>query len=105
MKRVAGINNWESNHAACEIVGINTFRHLQAKRMLNYFFGILQSGNVFIANMRYYFKFCSYVKCSIEKYFWEHYQINRLTSQPKCAVFARIDFIERHGPHSSYNPS
>ena len=31
VKQTAGLYTWDRNHLACEIVGINIFRHLQTK--------------------------------------------------------------------------
>ena len=43
VKRIAGLCTWDSNHSACEIVGVDIFRHLQAKRMFNFCLSIVKS--------------------------------------------------------------
>ena len=43
---IAGLCTWDSNHLACESVGVNIFRNLQAKRMFNFYQWIIKSENV-----------------------------------------------------------
>ena len=33
IKNVLNMNTWDSNHLACEILGVNLFKHFQAKRI------------------------------------------------------------------------
>ena len=102
VKKIAGLNPWDGNHGACEEVGVDIFKHLQAKRMISLYFKTMNSENRFLHDMRYYFRFASAIKIEIENFFEKNYGITRLSSNPKCAIMARIDFIQRHEPRSCY---
>ena len=102
VKKLAGLNYWDSNHEACNIVGVDIFKHLQAKRMLNLYFKALDSRSRFMQKMKYYFSRFSFVKSMVEEYFLKHYDIARLSSNPKCAILARINFVQLNEPRSSY---
>ena len=57
IKRVVNLNTWDSNHIACEIIGVNLFQHLQAKRMHNYYRSVLKSKNHYIQKTKYYWNY------------------------------------------------
>ena len=46
VKRIAGLCTWDSNHLTCESVGVNIFRHIQSKRMFNFYLSIIKSENM-----------------------------------------------------------
>ena len=54
IKKVLNMNSWDSNHLACEISEVNLFKHLQAKRMYNYYISILRSQNNVLIKSKYY---------------------------------------------------
>ena len=53
VKKIAGLPVWNSNHMACELIGVNIFRHLQAKRMYKFCVSLFCSKNKTINELRY----------------------------------------------------
>ena len=43
IKRLAGIHVWESNYAACVKIYANIFGHLLNKRLLKFYFDVINS--------------------------------------------------------------
>ena len=102
VKRIAGMNIWDSNHLACELVGVNVFKHLLAKRLVKHYFAIFGSRCAIIKYLKYYFQFNSEIRINIENLFKNHYGIENLLANDMDAVLARIDYVERNEPRSSY---
>ena len=69
VKRTVNLNVWDSNHVACEIIGVNIFTHLQAKRMFNYYMSVLRTKNHFLKKLKYYWNFVADIKKNIERIF------------------------------------
>ena len=88
IKKVLNMNSWDSNHLACEILGVNIFRHLQAKRMYNYYRSILRSKNNVLIKSKYYWQL--------------YYDVLDVFNNVYEAILSRIDFVERNEPRSSY---
>ena len=102
VKRVAGMNIWDGNHVACELVGVNLFKHLLAKRLLKHYFAIFKSTCTVINHLRYYFLFDSEIKSNIDNLFRSNYEIQDLLDNDIDAILSRIDYIERNEPRSNY---
>ena len=103
VKKVAGLNVWDSNHTACERVGVNTFSHLLAKRMLKFYFAIVNSENFIFKNLRHFFINGSMLSQRISTLFQEKYEVDSILTNDLHALLARIDFVERHEPRSNYS--
>ena len=103
VKRVGGFEVWNSNHDACEAVGVLLFRHLWAKRLLFFWHRLCLSRSPCTANLRYYFasKSCLYAK--IDALFSDKYDI-KVALNPLCAINSRIYFVQKHEPRSYYVP-
>ena len=102
IKKILGMNVWESNHLACERLGVNLFKHLQAKRMYNYYRSVLKSKNGVRIKLKYYWHFYSDIKMNIERIFKCDYDVEDVFENFDKAIISRIDFIERNEPRSSY---
>ena len=89
-------------HLACEILGVNLFRHLQAKRMFKYYRSVLRSKNGVLIKLKYYWHFYSDIKINIERIFKCDYDVEEVFDNFDKAILSRIDFIERNEPRSSY---
>ena len=61
------MNTWDCNHLACEILGVNIFRHLQANRIYNYYRSVLRSKNGVLIKSKYYWQFYSDIRINMEK--------------------------------------
>ena len=100
VKRVSGMNVWQSNHDACKVAGVNTFKHLYAKRRVNFLFSLRDSKSPCLTSLRYYLCFQSFIRNQIVDYFRDVYEVPNLLENPLCAIRARIDFVERNEPSS-----
>jgi len=102
VKRVASMNIWDSNHTACELVGVDTFPHLLAKRLLAHYISISYSRCPLLKILRYHFMFNSRVKRNVDRIFTERYNVTDVVNNDVDALYSRIDFIQRYEPRSHY---
>ena len=103
VKKIAGLNVWDSNHTGCEIAQVPIFRHLFAKRLVKNFFSICESKSPCLQRFNYYFRYKSVMNVELSKYFAKNYEISNLMLNPLCAISSRIDFVQRNEPRSSYS--
>ena len=71
VKRIPGLCTWDSNHLACESIGINIFRQLQAKRVFNFYLSIIKSENRSMMSLKYYFSYNSCISKNIVEIFFD----------------------------------
>ena len=102
VKRIAGLCTWDSNHSACEIVGVNIFRHLQAKRMFNFYLSIVNSKNKSMLSLKYYFCYNSFIRKNVAEIFLNDYDVIDVFDNDRSAIMSRIDYIERNEPRRSF---
>ena len=102
IKKNLNMNTWDSNHLACEILGVNIFTHLQAKRMYNYYRSVLKSKNGVLIKSKYYWQFYSDIRTNIERIFRCDYDVEDVFNNVDDAILSRVDFVERNEPRSSY---
>ena len=101
VKRTCGMNKWDGNHVACETVGVDTFKHLHARRLISYTYALLNSRSPCLVHLSNYFRFMSQISSNVEKFFRDNYQLANVYSYPLCAVIARIQFVQRNEPRLS----
>ena len=101
VKKIAGLNTWDSNHEACETVGVFLFKHLLAKRQLCFWNKLSNSVSPCLANLKYYFRSSSHVFIKLQQHFNSNYSVN-ISCNPLCAILARIFFVQRTEPRSNY---
>ena len=101
VKRTCGMNKWDGNHVACETVGVDTFKHLHARRLISYTYALLNSRSPCLVHLSNYFRFMSQISSNVEKFFSDNYQLANVYSNPLCAVIARIQFVQRNEPRLS----
>ena len=102
IKRIVHLNSWDSNHLGCELVGVNIFKHLQAKRMFNFYRSVLRSKNHFINKSKYYWNSVADIKSNIERIFVSEYDVTDVFNNDADAILSRIDFVERNEPRMSF---
>ena len=102
IKRVVKMNVWESNHVACEKLGINIFKHLLSIRLIKYYFSIINARSKALNNIKYYMMLNSNFYMNLRKRFSDMYDIDCIVDNDKNALMARINFTERHEPRSNY---
>jgi len=105
VKRIASLNVWDSNHLACERVGVDTMPHLIAKRLLAFYSSLRFSSCVTISVLRYYFLYLSNLKSCIQTMFRDSYGVINASCNDFDALNARIDFVQKNEPRSCYVPS
>ena len=101
VKRICGLNVWNSNHDACDIVGVSMFRHLMAKRIICFWYNLCMAKSPCVANLNYYLRYNSIMFLKVKELFEDKYTVD-ISSNPLCAILARIDFVQRHEPRSHY---
>ena len=97
IKKICKMNNWESNHDACERSGKPIFRHLLAKRVYSFYKRLVSSSEV---QLQYYF-FTSYFARNVRNLFRNFYEIN-IDSYDFKAVFACIEYVQRNEERSHH---
>ena len=103
VKKLAGLAPWDSNHEACNTVGVNIFKHLMVKRMLNYFKDLVKTENKIFSTLRYFIACFSKTRRSLEYLLRNWYNVENFMTNDYAAIKARIDFVERNEPRSYYN--
>ena len=102
VKRICHLNVWDSNHLACELVGVPVFKHLHASRIFEFYLSLLNSRTPVYSFMKYYFRFSSNIGFNVKQMFKYRYDIVNLLENDRLAVHSRIKFIERTEPRSTY---
>ena len=102
VKRIARLNVWDSNHAACELVGVPVFKHLQASRLYEFYLSLLNLSTPAHSLLKYYFRCSSNIGFMVKKMFRLRYDVLNLLENEKIAVHSRIGFVERNEPRSTY---
>ena len=98
VKKVAGMMKWDSNHAACDTVGVPIFSHMLAKRLVCCFFRVSNSDSPCLRPLSYYFRYKSCFRKSLIDLFRNKYGIHDVFDNPLCAILARIDYVQKHEP-------
>ena len=104
VKRVAGLNVWDSNHLACSIVGVQLFKHFLAITCLNLYLRLCKNKSPCTSKFRNYFRNQSILSRRISHLFRTEYGINNIFSNCYSAIRSRVDFVERNEPRSFYAP-
>ena len=102
IKKIARLNVWDSNHEACSLVGVPIFTHLMAKRILSFFYSVINSQSICLVPYKYYFKYASSFNCQLNLLMENKYGVKNFKLSPLCALVARLCYMERNEPRS-YN--
>ena len=101
VKKIAHLNVWDSNHVACEIVGVPIFKHLVAKRAVCFFHTLINSSSPCISPYRHYLRYHSYALNQLNILFLKNYEISQFMDNPLCAILSRIQFVQNNEPRRS----
>ena len=96
VKRIAGLSGWDSNHLACRIASLPIFKHLINKKVLNFYFRILNSNSPCLSGLRNYFRFHSHIKYDLCNIFNDIYLVKDIFNNDLIALQSRIDFVQRN---------
>jgi len=102
VKKVANLNLWDSNHRACESIGVDTFPHLVSKRLLSHYVTLMTTNCPALKVLRYHFLYNSRVKTNLDKVFVEQYGLSNFIENDVDALYARIMYVQRTEPRSHY---
>ena len=102
VKKVMKLEMWRSNHNACEQMGVDLFKHLLSKRLLTFYFATINSNCKMISKLKYHFMLSSQLYNSLKNRFRQLYQINDVIGNDKNALIARVYFVQRTEPRSTY---
>ena len=101
VKRICNMNVWDSNHDACDLVGVLTFKHIHALRLVCFWHKLCQSKSMCLGNLNYYFRFNSCIYRKLKSMFLEAYSVD-ISRNPLCSIKSRIKFVHNHEPRSHY---
>ena len=101
IKRICHLNVWDSNHYACDLAGVLTFKHLHALRLICFWHKLCQAKSTCLADLKYYFQFNSCIYWRLKAMFLELYSVD-ISKNPLCAIKSRIHFVNNHEPRSHY---
>ena len=102
VKKVARMDIWQSNHEACEKIGVNVFKHLLSRRLLRFYANVVNSSCKLIRRMNLYLMLNSKLYGTISNRMSNMYGIINFIGNDKAALNARIFFVERNEPRSTY---
>ena len=103
VKKICNMNVWDSNHDACDLVGVQTFKHIHASRLICFWHKLCQSRSICLGIFNYYFRFNSCIYHKLKSMFLEVYSVD-ISRNPLCAIKSRIQFVYSHEPRSHYVP-
>ena len=90
-----------NNHSACDMIGVDIFKHLYAKRKIGLIFSLINSQSPCLQVLKYYFYFSSLFSRDTSNFFFAAYGIVEVFENPMCAILSLIDFIQRNEPRLS----
>ena len=96
VKKVAGLQVWDSNHKGCDTVKVPIFKHLLTKRMICFLHSLLNSCCNSISRFKYYFRYSSNYALALKRVFHLSYGIEDIFDNPLCALISRIQFVQNH---------
>ena len=102
VKKICSLSPYDSNHYACEIVGVDIFTHLQSKRMFKYCYSLLKSDNDFMRKIKYYISFQSHIKKNVSRIFRSEYDVVNVFLNDFDAVYSRINYVQKNEPRSIF---
>ena len=102
VKRICGLNTWDSNHIACETVGVKTFPHLLAERLVCFWNKLCNSKSDCIKDLTHYFRYNSVICAKLTNFMNKRY-FEGILGNPLCAIRAHIRFKQRNEPRSYYS--
>ena len=97
---MCNLNRWESNHYACELLNVDVFIHLQAKRMFKFCVSVMSARSRIFKMLRYYLNYQSMIKSRVRNIFNDDYNIIDVFLNDSDAVIARIDFVQKNEPRT-----
>ena len=98
MKRIVGLNKWDGTRLACESIRVDTFKHLNARRLIFYTYVMLSFGSSCVVHMSYYFGLITHIGSKVERFDGDDYQLNNVYRNLFSAVIERIQIIQRNKP-------
>ena len=104
VKKICNMNVWDSNHDACDLVGIFTFKHLLALRLICFWHKLCQTKSMCIGSLKHYFRYNSFIYRKLKSMFLEVYSVD-ISRNSLCKIKSCIQFVFNHEPRSHYAQS
>ena len=105
MKRICRWNSYDSYHECLDQVNLHIFKHLLAKKQIEFTFRLFQSRSPYLSNHKYYFRYGFFFVNRSGSFFSDNSQIIDALDNPMCALISQIEYVQRNEPRSSgYDP-
>ena len=75
IKKLCGMNVWESNHLACEKMNLYIFSHLLTKRIINFYFNTISTNSPCLSELKFHYFAHSLLSKNIRNHFFEKYSV------------------------------
>ena len=76
---------------ACESVGVDIFRHLQAKRMFNFYLSSIKSENKSMtSSLKYHFSYNSFRRKNIAEIFFYDHDVTNVFDNDRSAIMSML---------------
>ena len=91
-----------SNHAICEEAELLLFKHLINTKILTFAFNLFNNTSKCFNRFRSFYIFDSFLFKNVRKIFHAEYSIQNVFNNDIDAVKARILFVQKNEPRSTY---
>ena len=95
IKRMVGLNVWDSNHQACALSSLPIFKHLLAKRAVAFYRSLVNSKSPCVASLKYFYRTNACFAKNLRNLFSAVYEIDDILDNPLCCLYSRIDYVQR----------
>ena len=94
IKKICGLMRWDSNHTACDSLGLPIFKHFLLKKIPIYFLSVCHSKSASLGSLRHYFKKQYFFVRMLTLRFEQLYKVNDFMNNDVDGLLARIDFVQ-----------
>ena len=101
IKRLCGLNRWDSNHVACETAALPIFKHMYARRIFKFYRRLITSRSPCLKIFKSYFYCFSSIACFVRVWFERFYNV-QVDDYDELTILARIDYVQRTEERSNY---
>ena len=96
IKKMLGQSSREHNHPACNEMRLPLFKHFHYKKMVSFYFNLINSPSPCIMPLKSYLKTSSLFNSYVYSKFSEIYDIQNLLDNDIDAIFSRITFVQNN---------
>ena len=96
IKKMLGVSFREHNHPSCNEMQLPLFKHFHFKKMISFYFNLINSPSPCIVPLKGYLKTSSLFTNYVNLKFREVYDIQNILENDIDAIFSRISFIQNN---------